>query len=178
MTRQMKLCLFLFAFVSGYIAFGQKCKYDVEVKDPFTGKMQKVIKIPTFNSTVSQVDGFGLAAAQIYFESKDEKYFLGIHVSLPGKNEKSIAMGDTLSIALDNGQLISVCSGLGSLPAYQTGYGISSHYDIKYPLRSTELKKLSEAGIIAIKLASLAYQAEVPLKTAEKVKKAANCISL
>jgi hypothetical protein len=167
----MKFYYLLILFVtSAFMAFSQKCKYDFQKKDPFTGKIQKG------NSTV--LAGFGPMALRLILQSEEKKYLMGIYIALPGKNENYIEKGDTLSIALDNGEKLSFLAIDRYLPSYQAQYTITTYYEPKYVINEDELRKLSTTGIKAtkLKLGSLPLQAEVPPKNAEKVKKAANCI--
>ncbi|GHN02096.1 hypothetical protein WSM22_35850 [Cytophagales bacterium WSM2-2] len=167
----MKFLLTLVLVLSTCKGYSQKCKYDFEKKDPFSGKQQKGITIT--------LAGFGPAALKMAFQSEDKKSLIGLVVALPGKNENYVERGDTLSIALENGSILSLRSIDRYLPNAQVvGANIMSYFTPMYAVSEEELNKLSTVPMKAVKLKLGAQPlvAEVPAKNGEKAMKAASCI--
>lgn len=168
----MKIPLMILFLTSAFFAYSQKCKFDFEKKDPFSGKMQK--------GSSSVLAGFGPNAFRIIFQAEEKKYLVGLYIRLPGvKNENYIQSGNTLSLALDNGEVLTLRAANQYLPNTQAMDGaIATYYTPMYTSSEDEIKRLTVSGIKAakLKLGSQPLMAEVSQKHGDKIKIAASCI--
>jgi hypothetical protein len=159
--------------ISSLYSYGQKCKYEYKIKDEVTGKIQQ--------RTSAILAGSGPAALRIIFEKEGERLLVGLHLVLSGRKDIRFEQGDTLSLTLENGEILLVRTMDQYFPLNKViGLNVMSVYSPLYAVSDNELKKLTILKITAakIKMGSLPLMVEVSLKKAQKTKTAARCILL
>ncbi|KAA5534807.1 hypothetical protein F0919_09370 [Taibaiella lutea] len=168
----MKKCILLsvLLFISTF-SFAQKCKYFLEKKDPFTGKL-------TLGMSCELLKTWRIGLAKT-----DTIYSMDLQVTFPGVMEESINKGDTLMIALENDKpLILFAVDKSSFASDVVGIGngrsIISIYNPFYAVTKEDIIRLSANNIIAVKvyLGPSAYSIDIPEKNAKKITKAASCL--
>ena len=133
--------LIIALLVISCIAYGQKCKYDFQNKDEFTGKTSvgfRTIVTTAFVLTLS-TDG--------------DNHQLTLHLAVPGVTEDFVSPGDTMMIALENSEpLIFVAEQMVSptaLAASQTS--VYTTLLIPYSITDWQLQKLSTCTPTAVR---------------------------
>ena len=168
----MKKTITLLLSIALTSGFAQKCKYDVETTDAFTGKKTVGIsaKLPK-----GALIGFNLAS---------DKYWVGLYIEFFGEKNEKIAMGDSLLLRLGNGEIITLYTNQESAPtSYIVGQGtayanVKSYYKPDYNTDAATLTKISLNPVTDLKfymgINNLAIS--VDEKFREKIMKAAGCI--
>lgn len=113
------------------------------------------------------------------FQKEEKKFLIGVVIALPGKNENYIERGDTLSIALENGNTISLPSIDRYLPNVQVvEVNILSYFTPMYAVTEEQLQKISTLNMKAVKLKLGAQPllVEIQEKNGERAMRAASCI--
>ena len=148
----------------------QKCKYDYEKKDVFTGKMTKGIT-ETIKSGI-----------KLEFKREDESYSIGLSFALRGVNHDIMAKGDTLMIALENSTPLIFVVQANALPTQtaisQGANGFLSYYNPNYTATVEQIRKLSLNKIIAVKfyVGSDKEEIEVSSRKADNIIQATTCM--
>lgn len=166
-----KIVLLLTVLFISTVSFAQKCKYFLEKKDPFTGKL-------TLGMSCELLKTWRIGLART-----DTVYSMDLQVTFPGIMEESISKGDTLMIALENDKpLILFAVDKSSFASNVVGIGngrsVISIYNPFYEISKEDIVRLSQNNIIAVKvyLGPSAYSIDVPEKNAKKITKAASCL--
>lgn len=158
-------------FTFGY---AQKCKYDVETTDAFTGKKTLGISAKLPNDAAI---GFNLA---------NDKLWVGLLIQFFGEKNEKIAQGDSLLLKLSNGEIITLFTNDVVAPtSYVAGSGgynpnIASYYKPNYTIDMANMIKLSQVTITHLRVGFGANNITIPVdeKYREKIMKAARCILL
>jgi hypothetical protein len=167
----MKKIIFLLlslAFTSGQ---AQKCKYDVDKTDAFSGKK-------TLGTTAKLPNG-----ALIGFNLSDGKFWIGMFINFFGEKNEKISHGDSLLFKLGNGEILSFYTNDVYAPtSYVNGSGayanVSSYYKPNYDTDSVTIRKMAQYPVTDMKIYMGANNLPVAVdeKYREKVMKAAGCI--
>jgi hypothetical protein len=156
----MKIIAFciLIAFSSTTL-FAQKCKYDVERKDPFTGKTTQ---------------GFGCQLQKTWrigLSKTDTVYSIDLLITFPGDVRVGISKGDTLMIALDNDKPLVLLATVDVAPTsdvVSNGYSaaVLSYCNPFYGVTKDDIVRLSENKVTAVKvyLGNSSYAIDIPEK--------------
>lgn len=149
----------------------QKCKYDYEKKDEFTGEVSKGLTIKITNWLYIGLNRTG------------ETYYLGAAIIINGELNYYVEKGDSLSFKLSNGETLTLYTQDVSAPISQVVQGFNTAYvvtkfDLKYDLSKEQLQKLSTYDVTYMRLyaGSNKYDDETFPKTAAKIKNGSICI--
>ena len=168
--------LFLFAMTLSLSA--QKCKYNYNKKDPFTGVETKGIEVDLDGSLFITPIGT-IFKSKMGFNKIGETYFVNIELVYSGNIRESIKKNDTFAIKLSNGEIVTIYSQDESLPALVASVGnIFTSYVAKYDIDAASIKKIAESvpTFIRINLDSRIYDKELDSKTKKNFTNAAKCI--
>jgi len=149
----------------------QKCKYDYEKTDPFTGKSGKGIVETLENSW------------KIELNKTDQDFFIALHLRFAGISNDIINVGDTLMIAIENGKplilksLTKVTPISDAVQVYDRAV-IQSFYTPTYQATLEQINQLAVSNITSIKIYfnDKWYSLDIETKKAKKIVKAANCM--
>jgi hypothetical protein len=161
----------IFLFVVALLcrnSFAQKCKFDYDKADPFTGKR-------TFSMKPDLARGWGMAIG-----NAAGNYEISVSVIVGGVTKNVIGKGDTLMMALDGGLPIVLRANAEYPPSSNVaGTTIYSSYSANYSISREELQRLSQKKMIALRMFAgvNAYSVDVKEKNAEKISKAAGCVA-
>jgi hypothetical protein len=167
--NNMKKTIFLFiaAFFCEY-GFAQKCKFDFDKVDAFTGKR-------TFSMKPDLARGWGMSIS-----NTAGNYDIGISVIVGGITRNVINKGDTLMLALESGLPIVLRANAEYAPSSNAaGTTVYSAYSAMYAISREDLQRLGQKKITALRMyvGSTNYTLEVKEKNAEKICKAAACVA-
>ncbi|MBL7932111.1 MAG: hypothetical protein JNL60_09415 [Bacteroidia bacterium] len=165
----MKKAVFLFLFVLFcQTSFAQKCKFDYDKADPFTGKR-------TFSIKPDLARGWGMAII-----STAGNYDISISVIVGGLTKNVINKGDTLLMALEGDLPLILKANAEYLPVSNAaGSTVYTSYTASYSITKADLLRLSQKSMRALRMyvGVNAFNVEVKEKNAEKIAKAAACMA-
>lgn len=152
--------------------YAQKCKYDVETTDAFTGKK-------TIGTTAKLPQG-----ALIGFNLSSDKYWVGIFIEFFGEKNEKIAQGDSILLKLSNGEIITLYTNDTFSPTtYVYGQGtaavnVKSYYKPNYTTDAATMGKIAQFPVTDLKFCMGANNLSIAVdeKFREKIMKAAGCI--
>jgi len=167
----MKNGIIILLLLTCSLSYGQKCNYDYEKSDPFTGK--KMVGIKT---TISW-------AWKMILNKSDENYSISLFVNFPGVKEEIIQKGDTLMLALDGAEPVIFIAQADAQPQSNVvGSGSSSNiqtfYTAFYEADIDKLNQISQNIVTACRIyfGELHYTVNVKKRNGKKIMKAARCI--
>ena len=164
------ICLLIALLVISCVAYGQKCKYDFQNKDEFTGKTSV-----GFRTVVT-------TASVLTLSTDGDNHQLTLHIAIPGVTEDFVSPGDTMMIALENSEpLIFVAEQMVSPTANATQTSVYTTLLIPYSITDWQLQKLSTCTPTAIRVFvnknTKPLNFTVSTKKGETLSKNAICIS-
>lgn len=168
MKYLFSIILFSYSCFSIHL-YAQKCKYDFEKNDAFSGKSVKAITETLIGSW------------KITFEKNGDDYFAEVYLLLSGHQKEIVSAGDSMLIALDGSKPVKFVASETVVPKHEVnGTVIKTWYKIKYPTNAKTLSRFNEGVIKAIRvfIGSAIQEYEIPAKNAAKITNAANCIIL
>jgi hypothetical protein len=149
----------------------QKCKYDYEKTDEFTGEISKGLTIKITNWLYIGINKAG------------DNYYLGASIVINGELNYYVEKGDSLLIKLSNGEMMTLYSKERSAPVSQVVQSfytasVVTRFDIRYDLSEEQLQILSKYDVTYLRIfaGSNQYDDETFPKTAAKIKNGAVCI--
>lgn len=155
------------------IVIAQKCKFDIEEKDDFSGKttigFRYRLKSPKNYNSIT------------YFLMKDgDEYLIKVDAVLEGAFEKVINPDESiLELRLENKEIIKGVSRDKVAPKYLVGDRVLTTYTVYYNVGKEFYEKLSNSSPMAIRLSkvsSIDYSEEIKDKWKEKMKEEAKCL--
>ncbi|MFA6401119.1 MAG: hypothetical protein WCX31_05765 [Salinivirgaceae bacterium] len=159
---------FLLVISIATVSNAQKCHYDVDKKDPFSGTNERRIS-ETYNNY------FTFA----FYRSGDD-FRLESYVNIPNDQAFIIPAGNKLTLKLTDGTTMELSSLNSATPqSYFVNLQIYSAYAMTYPITKEELKKIETIGIVFIRTYlkdESYYDMEIKKKKIEKLKNDARCI--
>lgn len=158
--------LFLLTFLC-QTSFAQKCKFDYDKADPFTGKRTVSIK-------PDLAKGWGMAIM-----NTGGNCDISVSVLVGGVTKNMINKGDTLLMAIENGLPIVLSSNAEYAPVSNVaGSTVYTSYTATYSINRKDLKRLAEGKMVALRMyaGGTAFNTEVKEKNALKISKAAECV--
>jgi hypothetical protein len=172
MTKTVKLLgISLLFMLAASISYGQKCKYDYEKNDAFTGEHSK--------GNSFKINRFWYLG----LNKLGDNYHVGLHIQLNGTKNLYLEKGDSLMFKMANGESVILYSRDRYAPqeqAYATtsSVGITSTYRAIYDISIEDLYLLKTSLITHVRLniSSLGYQTEIKEKEAKKFQQNADCI--
>lgn len=142
--KQMLLAVFV--LTAPLLSKAQKCKFDVEKKDPFgNGSIRSVahkIGPPSWNWNFS-------------LEQNNDKYYIGMRIVQSGKVNDVIAKGEKIMVKLADGNIIELVMQEDVIPAYAVNSVDASIWTNHLPKVEVErevIEKLSKSPITDIKV--------------------------
>lgn len=154
-----------------FSSFAQKCDYEFNGKDEFTGKVKKVTK-----------DKIKLGVF-VYLERMDETYDLRLEFTYGGALEQGIAKGTEVLFKLKDGTILKLVTLEDHMPskqvnASQYGTSVTSFVNMKCGISKEELMKMagSELTIVRLSLGGKEFTLEIPEGKAKNLKQSAVCI--
>ena len=174
----MKKNILLFTVFAVLIAgstFAQKCKFDYDKTDAFSGEKEQRI-----------IMKFGLFSPFVFsFYHKGEDCRLEVYITMSGEQNFILRKGSKLDIKLVNGKIFNLESVDDAAPTSYVGGSanspqIKSNYSISYKISKEQLKEISDAGIQITKThlqGDSYYDHEMKSKDIEKTKSAASCMT-
>jgi hypothetical protein len=163
-----KISLLFLAGLLCHLSSAQKCKFDYDKVDAFTGKR-------TFSMKPDLARGWGMAIGNTAGNNE-----ISISVIVGGITKNVINKGDTLMMALEGGKPIILKANAEYLPASNVaGTTVYSSYLANYSISKDDLQRLSEKKMTALRMyvGASAFNLEVKEKNAEKISKAAACVA-
>lgn len=129
-------------------AFSQKCKYDIDKKDEFTGEVTKVIETEIVDDLV-----------KISVMQKGEEFTLNILCYLGGENESVMAKDSEILVKLENGKIITLKLANDVKPNTTVAYlgpgktpNVVTYYLTSFEVDKNELETLSLSPITTIRI--------------------------
>jgi len=163
--------LFLFAGAGQLSA--QKCKFDIDKKDPFTGVATKGILLGIKSNSWS-------TGIEIGFNKTGDAYFVNIKLTYTGTMRESIPKNAPFMIKLSNGETITIYSQTEYLPELVGSLGsVFAVYVAQYDIDANSIQKIAELipTFFRINLDNnKAYDLEIDSKDKKKITNAAICI--
>ena len=163
--------LFLFACTLQLSA--QKCKFNYNKTDPFTGEATKGISFKVKPKEIAYgIMGFNKVGNTYHFELNN--------LSCWGDLRIIIQKGDPILIKLSNGEMITVTSKDEIRPTAlaNVGGGVTSRYTGLYDIDAVSLQKIAEnpPTFIRIQIGSKVYNEEFSSGLGKQIAQAAACI--
>nr|WP_321452616.1 hypothetical protein [uncultured Carboxylicivirga sp.] len=166
-----KILTTLVAITFCLYAHAQKCKFDYEETDPFTGKYKAGI-----SSVISK-------SWKIGFNRENDAYSIGLVINFPGSKKDIIEINDTLLIAIDKNEPLVFKALNRALPTSNVvGQGayaqIQTFYQVFYQATPEQIELLSKFNPIATRVyfGHTFYSVEINNKNSQKISRAAECI--
>jgi hypothetical protein len=167
-TSMKKTILIILSALVCQISVAQKCKFDIDKADPFTGKRNFSIRPDLARGWAMSIGNAG------------GNYEIGVSVLVGGVTKNVINKGDTLLMALESGLPIVLRANSEYLPASNVaGTSVYTSYSAMYSISKEELMRLGQKKMTALRMFAGAtpYNVEVKEKNAEKISKAATCVA-
>ncbi|MDR2914857.1 MAG: hypothetical protein LBV74_08520 [Tannerella sp.] len=157
--------------VMAFQVSAQKCKYDYEKTDEFTGEKSK--------GNTMQLNNWWYLG----FNKVGEKYNLGLYMRLNGEKNLYLEQGDSIIFKFSDGSFLTLYARERYAPESQVVVALSTAgviniyravYDI--PSEKMEILKNNTVTHVKVNISHLVYQKELKEKTGEKFRKNAVCI--
>jgi len=175
--KSIKIILLLSVFVSFSInatAQSDKCKFDVEKKDAFSGKEYKSVKVDLMATHEKANQKYSFE-----FVKNDTIYYMTISRTFSGRQVDVIPVGEEILFKLSGGAILHLAVSEETTPTLNsTGTGVSSTYKMSVKLTKDILEKLSSKAITNLKFAvgKLDVQGELSKDEAEKITRVCKCL--
>jgi len=156
----------LFMFIATQ-AFSQKCKFDIDKKDPLSGEQTKGISFK-INTNWS-----------LGFNKVNNQYFVGMSIVFNGNTREILTPENTIIFKLANGEIITIYAKDNYTPTAQVmGYNIVSRYIALYDISEEDLQKIAASPLVYAKVGvgSVAHQSEFNSKKGTEFQNKAKCI--
>ena len=165
------LTTFFFATIMSLSVYSQKCKYNYEKDDPFTGN-----HIVGITETISR-------SWKIVFTREKDNYSISLVIKFRGVMEDVVGVNDTLLIALEGTKPISLCAAAVSNPTTHLVYfgdyaQYQTSYLVAYQISTEQLEILSNNKPISTRvyIGKNFYTVNIKKGNSKKIAKAAACI--
>ena len=140
--------------VIAFFSYSQKCKFETNEEDPFSGKQKKVSKTKGLYSASDlgspNVDGI----RDLYFSLTKEgsEYSMQVDYIMFGERNKAISQTDSMYLKLENGEMIALNPSQKAAPISAiAGTAVMTKYSIQYRLNSGDLDLLSSSILTHLK---------------------------
>ncbi len=170
-TKIVKITLILGLIIFFTTAYAQKCKYDYEKNDEFTGAKSKGNTTKLSNAWL------------IGLNKVDDTYNLGVFIRLDGEKNLYLEQGDSIMFKFSNGNFVTFYAKVRSAPESQvitslTAAAIITTYRAVYdiPVDKMNLLKNNAVTHIRMNIGNLVYQEELKEKTTKIFQQNADCI--
>ncbi len=175
--KTLKMFLFLtmaITFSTQVYSQKDKCKFDVEKKDAFSGVEYKSVKIEVMATHEKANNRYTWE-----FVKNDSVFTLTISRNFPSRLTDKLPQGEEILFKLAGGSIIHLLIAEETTPGLNsTGTGVSTSYKIPIKISKDDLKKLSEKAITNLKFAvgKLDVQGELAKEEAEKIMQVCKCL--
>jgi hypothetical protein len=147
--------------------YAQKCNYEFNGKDDFTGKVKKVTK-----------DKIKMGVF-VFLERTDETYSFRMEFKYYGALDQGIAKGTEVLFKLNDESVVKLYTIEDHMPSRQVvGQGVMSYVNLNCNISVAEVTKLSVSEIIKLRLSlgGKEFTIDIPKGKAEDLKQSASCI--
>ncbi len=168
-----KLSIAILVAVIPAITFAQKCKFDEDKKDPFTGSNMRVVahKIgpPSWNWNFS-------------LEQNGGKFFISMRMLRAGKMEDIYPTGRKIMLKLENGKILELTADKDFPPGYAVNSvdgTIWTNYIPKFEVDKAFITDLSSSAITDVKVTLGSQDIIVPKvggKQTDRIMESAACL--
>jgi hypothetical protein len=144
MKRQLFFAATLLVAVISFSSFsGDKCKYDYEKEDKFSGGVKKYSTCYLVQDDKCTVE-IGSSAGKNYFK---------LHHNVSGESDEVLSTTDTIQLRLEDGNMVSLVprTNVKAVSKILVNY-IVSYWEPVCNISKGKLKKLSESQIVAVKI--------------------------
>ena len=122
----------------------QKCHFDVDKKDDFSGEHVRNVRIKVGNM---------FYAWWVLLEQKGPKYFVTVQSASTGRVENTIPKGSKVLFKLDNGKVVEMVVGEECVPSYSVQSNtIITMWLPKGEVSKDVMKELSESPMTLIRM--------------------------
>ena len=166
LTRILSLGIVLLVVSTGQL-FAQKCKFDIDKKDPLSGEQTKGVSFK-INTNWS-----------LGFNKVNNQYFVGMSIVFNGNTREVITPENTIIFKLANGEIITLYAKDNYTPTAQVmGYSIVSRYIALYDISEEDLQRIAASPLVYAKvgIGSAAHQSEFNSKKGTEFQNKAKCI--
>jgi hypothetical protein len=168
-----KTLITLLILTLSILSFSQKCKFDFDQTDQFTGQTSK-----GFDLTIS-------GAWKTRLTLMDDQFYISFLIALPGRTDYTSSKGDSCLLVLEDGKKLILFSDLDALPNTDvansgTSYAdLRTYYALLYKMTDVQMRQLSKSPIKAMRI----YLNDMPVtldvipeKNTKKIVSAADCL--
>jgi hypothetical protein len=172
----------VFLFLNSMQLSAQKCKFDYEKNDPFTGEVTKGISLEIREkASMPSVTHSGKPFRYNFIVNRlGDKYFIDVDIYFGGNVRELIRKGEPFIFKLSNGETISLTAQEDVVPIAigQPSGGIWTQYKAKYSIDAETLQRLSTFSPTHFRfsLEGKNYDRELASKEQKKFTQAAACI--
>jgi len=172
----------LFLFFATMQISAQKCKFDYEKNDPFTGEITKGISLEVKEKTsMPSVTHAGKPFRYNFIVNRlGDNFFIDADIYFGGNVRELIRKGEPFILKLSNGETISLTAQDDVVPIAigQPSGGFWTQYKAKYSIDAVTLQKLSTftPTLFRFSLEGKNYDREVDSKEQKKFTQATTCI--
>lgn len=141
------LAVFAVLMMGALGAQAQRCKFEVDDKDPITDDIIRTIKT-RITGPIAGVTPY----YYFYFQRVGKKYTFRVEIADYGEFKHSIPENSELIIRLEDGELIRINSVQPAHPTPIKDYGQElTAYEVFYDLPEEDMAKIAKAGITFIR---------------------------
>lgn len=161
------ICIGISVFLLSISLYGQKCDFESNKKDEFTGKERKV--------TLDKVK----PGVFLFLEKTEEVYSFRLEFTYGGALQQVIVKGTEVLLKLNSGPVIKLYTVEDHMPSKQaTTTMIYSYVVMKCAISKEEITQLStsELTLLRVTVAGQEVTFEVKEKNGKKIKTSAGCI--
>lgn len=177
-SLQVLLLIFICSFIPEPSQAQNKCKFDYEEDDPFTGKLSRGTSTTIFPTSMSTHEYW-----EIGFDRLNDVYSIINNISIAGKSDSYLYQGDSLMFATKDGSIIS-CYSVEKISPVTQAEKVMNHdiitttYLSKYSISNEQMEILASSPItnIRINIGEQVYQQEIRSRHAKDFMEDAKCI--
>ncbi len=154
----------------------EKCKYDIDKKDAFSGKQIRSIKTPIL-FTVLPVFNW-----QLFLNKIGDDYNIETAIVLPGTIPDFLEKGDSIMFKFDNGKIVTCYAkdriAPRTTPKPSSDREFFTSYQVSYPISVDNMKSFTTSLVTNIQMNTGVrfYQREISEKNSKKILKSSVCI--
>lgn len=178
-TSKIKVvAIITIALFSFFNSNAQKCKFDYEKEDPFSGKATKGNTSAIYPASPVSNEYWYLG-----LNRTGDDFYIGMLVQLKGELNTYLEKGDSIMFKLANGAVITCYANDKVSPTTNAAAAggqpiITTQYRANYAVTAEELKNFSESMVTFVRMnvGDKVFQVEIKEKHAKKLLDNAACI--
>lgn len=177
----MSFRFFLFIALAGLFinaANAQKCKYEYEEDDPFSGKLSKGTLTTIFPASIATNESWTLGIVRM-----NNEFTIENNISLGGKSNAFLNQGDSIMFATEDGSVISCYANYKvgpetNIDKVMNNKIVTTAYLSKYSISKEALEILSQSVLttVRINIGEQVIQQELKAKHGKDFMNDARCI--